>query len=488
MKNTLKFLCMIICILTIFISQSAYGIGAAITVDDYIEVDYTDLCSSSFGELTTARDVLLDNSRASSDVYYRNYKYELLDGEYVFFTLYWRPSDNLIFTPNGTDAGVSGSSIYTCTYLNDIPDSVKEDLNLRMASTYPTVELISQPTTNYNCHSYAWYSQNVSSNSIWLSYPNVYYGTLDSSYKRVYDPKVGDIICYFDLDEDSEYQNLHSGIIVGLSGETSNGVCSDANRFIVQSKWGMNGMYAHKGDECPYTSTYGGTADEVRYYRPRANSSCNLLTSMNTLSLTRTVSGSGSITNTYGMYELNVTEAGRYTFTIRADDTLDNRLYNVHMNQVQMTLLSSEEGTYIYDFNLSAGIYYLRVAYADTTNSGTISINIKPHTHSYDQWTYYTNGTHIESCCCGKKGTATAVHAVRQSAIVNNRANCLGCGYLLDLNFDFSEITPERVAQVSANGSYILSNGIIVLVDKDLEAYQNGTLVFYNSDDVPAIA
>lgn len=105
MKNTLKFLCMIICILTIFISQSAYGIGAAITVDDYIEVDYNDLCSSSFGELTTARDVSLGNSRASSDVYYRNYKYELLDGEYVFFTLYWRPSDNLIFTPNGTDAG-----------------------------------------------------------------------------------------------------------------------------------------------------------------------------------------------------------------------------------------------------------------------------------------------------------------------------------------------------------------------------------------------
>lgn len=87
MKNTLKFLCMIICSLTILISQSAYGIDAAVTVDDYIEVDYNDLCSSSFGELTTARDVSLGNSRASSDVYYKNYDYELLDGEHVFFTL-----------------------------------------------------------------------------------------------------------------------------------------------------------------------------------------------------------------------------------------------------------------------------------------------------------------------------------------------------------------------------------------------------------------
>lgn len=109
-------------------------------------------------------------------------------------------------------------------------------------------------------------------------------------------------------------------------------------------------------------------------------------------------------------------------------------------------------------------------------------------THTYREWTYYTNGTHIESCCCGKTGTATAVHAVKESAIVNNKAICLGCGYLLDLNFDFSEITPERVAQVSASGSYILSNGIIVLVDTDLEAYQNGTLVFYNTDDIPATA
>ena len=30
----------------------------------------------------------------------------------------------------------------------------------------------------------------------------------------------------------------------------------------------------------------------------------------------------------------------------------------------------------------------------------------------------------------------------------------------------------------SLNGSYILPNGIVVLVDEDIEAYMNGTLVF----------
>ena len=38
----------------------------------------------------------------------------------------------------------------------------------------------------------------------------------------------------------------------------------------------------------------------------------------------------------------------------------------------------------------------------------------------------------------------------------------------------------------SANGSYILPNGIIVLVDEDVEAYFAGTLVFYEGENVPA--
>ena len=37
----------------------------------------------------------------------------------------------------------------------------------------------------------------------------------------------------------------------------------------------------------------------------------------------------------------------------------------------------------------------------------------------------------------------------------------------------------------SANGSYVLPNGIIVFVDEDVEAYFAGTLVFYEGENVP---
>ena len=63
---------------------------------------------------------------------------------------------------------------------------------------------------------------------------------------------------------------------------------------------------------------------------------------------------------------------------------------------------------------------------------------------------------------------------------------CLGCGYLVDTWEDFGgTLHPEKVvSQRSLNGSYILSNGIVVLVDEDVDAYFNGLLEFYDTSNV----
>ena len=44
-------------------------------------------------------------------------------------------------------------------------------------------------------------------------------------------------------------------------------------------------------------------------------------------------------------------------------------------------------------------------------------------------------------------------------------------------------IQGNNVFPMSINGSYILPNGVIVLVDEDFEAYMNGTLVFIYPND-----
>ena len=53
---------------------------------------------------------------------------------------------------------------------------------------------------------------------------------------------------------------------------------------------------------------------------------------------------------------------------------------------------------------------------------------------------------------------------------------------MVDTFNDMSQI--ESIGNmISVNGSYIDSNGIIILVDADIEAYLKGELVFYKDDD-----
>ena len=60
------------------------------------------------------------------------------------------------------------------------------------------------------------------------------------------------------------------------------------------------------------------------------------------------------------------------------------------------------------------------------------------------------------------------------------------CGVILYLLYD-AHLGIMSINKYSVNGSYILPNGIIVLVDSDIEAYESGTLVFYDKDDLPVV-
>ena len=63
-------------------------------------------------------------------------------------------------------------------------------------------------------------------------------------------------------------------------------------------------------------------------------------------------------------------------------------------------------------------------------------------------------------------------------------SKCMLCGATIDLVGSFGESFIQNIQKVTLNGSYILPNGIIVLVDEDVEAYLNGTLVFYDKDNL----
>lgn len=106
---------------------------------------------------------------------------------------------------------------------------------------------------------------------------------------------------------------------------------------------------------------------------------------------------------------------------------------------------------------------------------------IEEHQHSYSLEYYNKNG-HKKTCECGATTGNILAHAIIGTTIENGRyAKCIGCQALLDLNSDKAIVRAKRQNNriVSDNGSYILANGIIILDEKDIESYMNGSLVFY---------
>ena len=103
--------------------------------------------------------------------------------------------------------------------------------------------------------------------------------------------------------------------------------------------------------------------------------------------------------------------------------------------------------------------------------------------HSFDFWVFISDTRHIEQCGCGVRGSVTAPHVFRMTDSPLEPKICMGCGYTKFPGGGGNVIM--STAQGSINGSYKMPDGTIYLVDADIEAYLNGTLVFYDKDKVP---
>lgn len=459
----------------------------------------------TFANTSNLDDINNDNVILSSEYDENNL---ISTNEYNFIT-------NTIYTPNGSEVLVK-------QYTEELDDETINNIieNFQDGTLYTGAILIGPPTTAYNCHSYAWYSQDIDSNNYWMPSPEQYY--LDESYYEVDYPRPNDIICYFkanDTETEADDKNIHSGIVDSLNEVDVN----DENYWYklvnVKSKWGDNGLVYHRGDMCLYGPRVSGSSDYVKFYRPRTDNTYNLSTSMTELNISKAINANGSRTDKYGMFELNSLGNDYYVLTVEGNNSLDVRFYNANMNSKAMPLISSSGNTYQYLMNAAYGINYLRVAYSNLSNSGTISISIEPHVHqktyvsigsskhrvscycgyredllhvydehycsyceeyteihNYDRnyvWLNYVN--HSVECSCGD--VISAGHAVRSGTNI-----CLLCGGRVNIGFVEIQSLPDDT-YITENGSYILPNGIIILVDMDIEEFLNGTLVFYKKSE-----
>lgn len=103
--------------------------------------------------------------------------------------------------------------------------------------------------------------------------------------------------------------------------------------------------------------------------------------------------------------------------------------------------------------------------------------------HDYhDPYTWKSYTLHIATCGCGvKKEVPHAVSSNAYNYHIDRFASCLLCGGLAEIGF--VPINSTSIKYVSENGSFILPNGVIVLVDEDIENYLNGNLEFIKIND-----
>lgn len=107
---------------------------------------------------------------------------------------------------------------------------------------FPNAVIVRNATTNYNCHSYAWYSQS-SSNPYWMNNPAEY--MFDGSYTKVgtTPTATNQKVCYTQYPLNNPY--VHSGIVYSISGST----------IKLTSKWGAGPLVIHNVTYSPYNGT-----------------------------------------------------------------------------------------------------------------------------------------------------------------------------------------------------------------------------------------
>ncbi len=99
-------------------------------------------------------------------------------------------------------------------------------------------------------------------------------------------------------------------------------------------------------------------------------------------------------------------------------------------------------------------------------------------------YTYIDNNYHKEVCQSCSYYNNNKAHVY----VSTNMNYCIACEHYVQNPGPGYVIHQGTANYVTANGSYIMEYGCIVLVPSDVESYFNGTLVFYNANQVPEVA
>ncbi len=189
------------------------------------------------------------------------------DGAYLTFNVvyliggaYYQAVESIPGSPYILDISHTNDDVDAYHVEGELSNDAIYGIESYNALLFPLAQVLEQPTAKYNCHSYAWYSQDVDENNTWINNPEQYYAY--HRYCPLSTPQVGDIICYYDdmgtVSDQADDENKHSGIVTDIESDGT---------VIITSKWGPAGLYVHEVSYSPYLHSGKGGADYVVYYR-----------------------------------------------------------------------------------------------------------------------------------------------------------------------------------------------------------------------------
>lgn len=151
-------------------------------------------------------------------------------------------TENLAVYTSSTVSTPNGSNVPVIIRGEEYTASQKWNLDLNTVQTYPGATYVAGSTTNYNCHSYAWYSQ-TTSNLYWMNNPQLY--MTDGSYTSFTNllNAVAGTRVYYGSTAD------HSAVVYQYGGPLLS-----VQKLLVESKWGPGPVMRHSADYGPYGS------------------------------------------------------------------------------------------------------------------------------------------------------------------------------------------------------------------------------------------
>lgn len=211
---------------------------------DYLEillaqpVFYDDLSENQLTVLDETVAEKADIRRTNSEYTETSVFYSILDAQQNS-TVSLMSTAATVYTPKGHSVSVvrnnypASSPSETTAHKN----KVSPYFAVTLKSGYPH-------NRNYNCHSYAWYSQ-LASNPYWMPDPSAYWE--DGSYVKT-TPAIGSVPAnnlrgFFKTGSNKD--TWHSVIVIGRYAGTLNPYSQNLNMSMVQSKWGEGPVYVH---------------------------------------------------------------------------------------------------------------------------------------------------------------------------------------------------------------------------------------------------